>query len=109
FYFFFSSRRRHTRFSRDWSSDVCSSDLKLQALCVEDAPGYSTSDHMARDRKVRVTWVDLPESDPRDGTLREIARSAGAAIVRREIGRASCRNECRDRWVTVHRKQNNTI
>src|SRR5690606_40338707 len=28
FSFFFSSRRRHTRFSRDWSSDVCSSDLK---------------------------------------------------------------------------------
>src|SRR5690606_15139844 len=27
FGFFFSSRRRHTRFSRDWSSDVCSSDL----------------------------------------------------------------------------------
>src|SRR5690606_40355655 len=25
--YFFSSRRRHTRFSRDWSSDVCSSDL----------------------------------------------------------------------------------
>src|SRR5690606_39433512 len=25
--FFFTSRRRHTRFSRDWSSDVCSSDL----------------------------------------------------------------------------------
>src|SRR5690606_39962434 len=28
-FFFFSSRRRHTRFSRDWSSDVCSSDLNL--------------------------------------------------------------------------------
>src|SRR5690606_39475617 len=27
--FFFSSRRRHTRFSRDWSSDVCSSDLPV--------------------------------------------------------------------------------
>src|SRR5690606_39949555 len=27
--FFFSSRRRHTSFSRDWSSDVCSSDLSL--------------------------------------------------------------------------------
>src|SRR5690606_15664232 len=27
---FFSSRRRHTRFSRDWSSDVCSSDLAIQ-------------------------------------------------------------------------------
>src|SRR5690606_28121695 len=30
--FFFSSRRRHTRFSRDWSSDVCSSDLFV-AVC----------------------------------------------------------------------------
>src|SRR5690606_39949602 len=44
--FFFSSRRRHTRFSRDWSSDVCSSDLSpttpdLQSLRVQD-------DHAAR-------------------------------------------------------------
>src|SRR6266511_3102726 len=30
-FFFVSSRRRHTRFSRDWSSDVCSSDLKKMA------------------------------------------------------------------------------
>src|SRR3989449_6098608 len=30
--FFFSSRRRHTRCSRDWSSDVCSSDLAEAAL-----------------------------------------------------------------------------
>src|SRR5690606_37473067 len=29
--FFFSGRRRHTRFSRDWSSDVCSSDLAVPA------------------------------------------------------------------------------
>src|SRR5439155_12498901 len=29
FFFFFSSRRRHTRWPRDWSSDVCSSDLTL--------------------------------------------------------------------------------
>src|SRR5206468_7923464 len=29
--FFFSSRRRHTRSDRDWSSDVCSSDLALLA------------------------------------------------------------------------------
>src|SRR5437870_11939756 len=28
--FFFSSRRRHTRWPRDWSSDVCSSDLSFQ-------------------------------------------------------------------------------
>src|SRR2546422_5644909 len=29
-FFFFSSRRRHTRCSRDWSSDVCSSDLHVK-------------------------------------------------------------------------------
>src|SRR5256884_1532843 len=34
FFFFFSSRRRHTRCSRDWSSDVCSSDLYPQAWYV---------------------------------------------------------------------------
>src|SRR5215813_13223020 len=28
-FFFFSSRRRHTRCGRDWSSDVCSSDLRV--------------------------------------------------------------------------------
>src|SRR2546422_6226845 len=33
-FFFFSSRRRHTRCSRDWSSDVCSSDLPAQSLFV---------------------------------------------------------------------------
>src|SRR5262245_58721408 len=32
FYFFFSSRRRHTRCLSDWSSDVCSSDLPLGSL-----------------------------------------------------------------------------
>src|SRR5690606_14761496 len=32
--FFFSSRRRHTRFSRDWSSDVCSSDLRLTRVSI---------------------------------------------------------------------------
>src|SRR5207302_8249242 len=44
--FFFSSRRRHTRFSRDWSSDVCSSDLqarlgahRAQAVLVNQACG----------------------------------------------------------------------
>src|SRR2546430_3099009 len=30
YFFFFSSRRRHTRFDCDWSSDVCSSDLELR-------------------------------------------------------------------------------
>src|SRR5256886_7769123 len=35
-YFFFSSRRRHTRFDCDWSSDVCSSDLRVRL--AEHAP-----------------------------------------------------------------------
>src|SRR3989449_2608923 len=39
--FFFSSRRRHTRCSRDWSSDVCSSDL---------APGGARPGARRRDR-----------------------------------------------------------
>src|SRR2546430_13047633 len=35
-FFFFSSRRRHTRFDCDWSSDVCSSDLYLPTVsCAE--------------------------------------------------------------------------
>src|SRR5215203_3828675 len=32
FFFFFSSRRRHTRYWRDWSSDVCSSDLGIKSV-----------------------------------------------------------------------------
>src|SRR5689334_24050299 len=34
FYFFFSSRRRHTRWNCDWSSDVCSSDLDVKAEVI---------------------------------------------------------------------------
>src|SRR5437660_3018731 len=34
FDFFFSSRRRHTRWPRDWSSDVCSSDLEIGGTAV---------------------------------------------------------------------------
>src|SRR5690606_39905473 len=36
--FFFSSRRRHTRFSRDWSSDVCSSDLQAAEALLKQHP-----------------------------------------------------------------------
>src|SRR5690606_7551975 len=38
--FFFSSRRRHTRFSRDWSSDVCSSDLLIFTPNKHRKKGY---------------------------------------------------------------------
>src|SRR5438105_9042846 len=44
FFFFFSSRRRHTRSTRDWSSDVCSSDLSGNrgAQSAVSSPGRGT-------------------------------------------------------------------
>src|SRR2546422_8467363 len=47
-FFFFSSRRRHTRCSRDWSSDVCSSDLKPELL-FRDVPLLLALHHPAAD------------------------------------------------------------
>src|SRR5437868_15018990 len=48
-FFFFSSRRRHTRSKRDWSSDVCSSDLQLNESLViyhvSDKYDANTMDH----------------------------------------------------------------
>src|ERR671921_1835468 len=41
YFFFFSSRRRHTRYWRDWSSDVCSSDLWFEAQRTLVAPNQS--------------------------------------------------------------------
>src|SRR6266498_1391278 len=38
FVFFFSSRRRHTRCGRDWSSDVCSSDLEVRVATTSLTP-----------------------------------------------------------------------
>src|SRR5258707_11268399 len=40
--FFFSSRRRHTRYWRDWSSDVCSSDLYIANVIPWRPPGNRT-------------------------------------------------------------------
>src|SRR5258707_5890567 len=39
--FFFTSRRRHTRYGRDWSSDVCSSDLQIKTGRVRPALPYN--------------------------------------------------------------------
>src|SRR5690554_2255187 len=57
FFFFFSSRRRHTRCGRDWSSDVCSSDLGAVAVgaVVDQLDGFAkvvrvhASEHRAED------------------------------------------------------------
>src|SRR5437870_8353481 len=51
-WFFFSSRRRHTRWPRDWSSDVCSSDLAVGAAALVDVALELLAEpvHVARDR-----------------------------------------------------------
>src|SRR5260370_30318624 len=54
YFFFFSSRRRHTRFKCDWSSDVCSSDLWSLAVSIETAEELrhamdTASDHDCRE------------------------------------------------------------
>src|SRR5690606_35782496 len=62
--FCFSSRRRHTRFSRDWSSDVCSSDLASKMpLYVEE--GYTaTLRKKLRTGELDVIIVALPFTEP---------------------------------------------
>src|SRR6185503_19814885 len=44
---FFSSTRRHTRCSRDWSSDVCSSDLAAEVFGFDAAQGHVFAVHIA--------------------------------------------------------------
>src|SRR5256884_9050454 len=86
--FFFSSRRRHTRCSRDWSSDVCSSDLrdlrKLEFSTTQITGGYgrrvatheNSSDILARWRKPKESTIcasrdrrAIEKVAPRDGPV----------------------------------------
>src|SRR5690606_8137342 len=76
---FFSSRRRHTRFSRDWSSDVCSSDLIAIKLLVTRAVGIfnlSVKDAVV-DKEVKI----LPSVVKVDGRPK-IVRMARGEIER---------------------------
>src|SRR5699024_11948236 len=64
-YFFFSSRRRHTRSKRDWSSDVCSSDLgRIVSLFL------NTWRWMRR----RSETVSMTSSKPSIAQLREVCQ-----------------------------------
>src|SRR6266542_2467701 len=58
-FFFFSSRRRHTRCYRDWSSDVCSSDLRHQAARL-DAGRVPLRRRRTADRTRILTVVAVP-------------------------------------------------
>src|SRR3989449_2873973 len=56
-FFFFSSRRRHTRCSRDWSSDVCSSDLTLSFLGLGFPPDIPTWGRILFDAKANLDFA----------------------------------------------------
>src|SRR2546427_4388397 len=87
--FFFSSRRRHTRFDCDWSSDVCSSDLVSrgswppQALMISGARAqtmatrgigrvYTRPSRLRRDGTRGVGYKEVrPDFDLRGGPMRD--------------------------------------
>src|SRR2546429_6025665 len=85
--FFFSSRRRHTRCSRDWSSDVCSSDLRAQIH-----PGVEVVREVyAVDLAGRKFFREDYKESFNGGALSKTficTKSRGYFL---EIGRASCR------------------
>src|SRR6266511_4936027 len=65
FFFFFSSRRRHTRFSRDWSSDVCSSDLERAFVEAQGPVAPDLLEHVNRrarevDHVLFFTYIYYP-------------------------------------------------
>src|SRR5258707_2625876 len=92
-FFFFSSRRRHTRYWRDWSSDVCSSDLSMsdahvvEILLVEDNPD---------DLELTLRSLHTAKLSNRI----EIARDGAEALERSEERRVG--KECRSRWSPYH-------
>src|SRR5256886_11236340 len=86
FMFFFSSRRRHTRFDCDWSSDVCSSDLDSSRRRA------SPKSRMAAPKTEGLGLVDLPPLKPSVPALRTIPRADDQLAAEwKQIGRASCR------------------
>src|SRR5690606_39424709 len=83
--FFFSSRRRHTRFSRDWSSDVCSSDLDAglvgAQLLYPDGRLQEAGGIVFNDGSARNYGRFGDPSDPRHAYLRDIDYASAAAIA----------------------------
>src|SRR5207247_5114657 len=86
-FFFFSSRRRHTRSTRDWSSDVCSSDLDPlgRLLSVKREAPTCTGHRPVATTRLTEPWLQL--------ITRESGLTAGRSEERR-VGK-----ECRSRGV----------
>src|SRR5688572_33099036 len=94
--FFFSSRRRHTRFDCDWSSDVCSSDLPVGGGAGEGALLVA---EQSRHRAVALQGraIDLDE------IARDLALEPLQFEDRSEERRVG--KECRYRWSPTHDKK----
>src|SRR5687768_18102178 len=97
--FFFSSRRRHTRCSRDWSSDVCSSDLNGQYAFRNLPPGQYTivATHDGREHSAAVT---VPDGPALVNDIDLAVLPAVGAIDRSEERRVG--KECRSWWSADH-------
>src|SRR5437870_13787743 len=82
--FFFSSRRRHTRWPRDWSSDVCSSDLR------------SVADARLKLSKTVVFTGQVIATDLQDPTGSRLSGTGIYAELRSEERRVGkeCRSRC---------------
>src|SRR2546430_9063957 len=93
--FFFSSRRRHTRFDCDWSSDVCSSDLWARRA-ARDPDGGRCDDRAHRGaRRRRLRRRDRARARERRGRRRRPLLEGRSE--ERRVGK-----ECRSRWSPYH-------
>src|SRR2546430_9678988 len=101
---FFSSRRRHTRFDCDWSSDVCSSDLSARLL--EDARQRMVLTAKEELMRAREAWDGEVGRRRRDIERREDQieqKLAGLDTQARELGRRE--QACQERERTLGAKE----
>src|SRR2546422_5067000 len=77
-FFFFSSRRRHTRCSRDWSSDVCSSDLKVPS---QRCPTCRGSGEVRQEKRLTITIPAGTEDGTRLRLKGQGAKGRGDVVV----------------------------
>src|SRR2546430_9406532 len=94
--FFFSSRRRHTRFDCDWSSDVCSSDLPRYA------PAPRTSSGGAAPERTSAASTGARRGPWRCGRVGAGWRSATTSPVWPRSEERRVGEECRSRWSPYH-------
>src|SRR3712207_6846567 len=96
--FFFSSRRRHTRYWRDWSSDVCSSDLPLQVL--KPLENFGPFEVVTVGERVEPITTDLGMRIVPERTFADVPRPFALVLPRSEERRVG--KECRSRWSLYH-------